>query len=50
MFLRLLPNDANLSALAEARLRFFHEKLGAGRCFIEAFTDERDEDLVKTRN
>lgn len=37
MFLRLLSVDADMHALADARMKFFHENLGAGRCFIESF-------------
>lgn len=40
MFLRLLPTRVDLTSLAETRIKFFHENLGAGRCFVESFVTD----------
>jgi hypothetical protein len=37
-FLRMYPNDQTPREMAVLRLNLFHEKLGAGLCFLESFT------------
>jgi hypothetical protein len=36
-FLRMYPKDKTPQEIASMRLRHFHEKLGAGLCFLESF-------------
>lgn len=38
-FLRMYPSDQTPQEIADMRLKFFHEKLGAGLCFLESFSD-----------
>lgn len=36
-FLRMYPGNLTMEEIAAQRLRLFHEKLGAGLCFLESF-------------
>lgn len=38
-FLRMYPKDKTPQEIAALRLKFFHERLGAGLCFLESFAD-----------
>ena len=37
-FLRMYPKDQTAQEIAALRIKLFHEKLGAGLCFLESFT------------